>query len=753
MKPVILSFLCLMISTHSFGQKKMFIHKSNHVSIGANIANTDSVTFSPDGNTLYLYINGVESVLSAANIDSISFGESTNTIFINYKGNEAYVVNPLAFEGVSVTVNGADVIVNASTETKDINYNLTGVTGNGHFKIYSEKRFNLILNGIDINNDDGPAINIQSKNKVSVQLMAGSTNRLADGSAYANAVLNSEGLEEDQKGAFFSEDKLVFEGEGSLVVNGNNIDKHAICSDNKIEINSGFITINNAGNDGLHGKDGITINNGTINVTATGDAIDGGEGAVNINGGKITTNSAQANVRAITCDSSLTVSGGTIKVTITGNQSKGFKTDQLIELTGGDININTSGNAVLEAAGSGYEPSYCTAIKSDSLIRINGANITITASGKAGRGLSSDGNIEIIDGQIDITASGNGATYTNATGSTDAYHAACIDADGDISIVNGTVSLKNSGSGGKGISGNGTLIVGTNISSPIVNVSTSGSNITISSGSSGGHGGPGSTTGEADESKAISFDGAIQINNGDISISSTDDGIKSGTSITINTGNVSITKSVEGIESPVITVNNGNINIVASDDGFNATKGSGSESSDGSFLNLFGGNIYVNASGGDGLDSNGNIVITGGTIVVHGPQSSPEVGMDYNGTCNVSGGLLVISGTNSNMTQATSASSSQYCIKATTTQSVSASTIFHVQDASGNNLVTFKPIRSYYSIIFTSPELKSGASYSIYTGGTDSGNNTNGLYLGGAFSGGTQKKSFTISGKVTSVSF
>lgn len=145
--------------------------------------------------------------------------------------------------------------------------------------------------------------------------------------------------------------------------------------------------------------------------------------------------------------------------------------------------------------------------------------------------------------------------------------------------------------------------------------------------------------------------------------------------------------------------------------------------------------------------------MTGGTVVVHGPQSSPEVGMDYNGTCNVSGGLLVISGTNSNMTQAPSTTSAQYSVKATTTSSVAAGTLFHIQDASGNDLVTFKPTRSYYSVVFSSASLKSGSTYSIYTGGTSTGTNTNGLYNGGTYSGGTFKKSFTVSSKVTSVTF
>jgi hypothetical protein len=52
-----------------------------------------------------------------------------------------------------------------------------------------------------------------------------------------------------------------------------------------------------------------------------------------------------------------------------------------------------------------------------------------------------------------------------------------------------------------------------------------------------------------------------------------------------------------------------------------------------------GGMIVLNTSSGDGPDSNGNIVLTAGTVIVHGPQSQPEVGIDVNGTFTVSAGF------------------------------------------------------------------------------------------------------------------
>mgnify|MGYP001338066065 CR=1 FL=1 len=249
----------------------------------------------------------------------------------------------------------------------------------------------------------------------------------------------------------------------------------------------------------------------------------------------------------------------------------------------------------------------------------------------------------------------------------------------------------------------------------------------------------------------IHSDGTFEINGGNITISASDDGIHADESISISSGNLNIAKSFEGIESPLISVSDGYLNITATDDGFNASNGNGGEQNDGSNLNISGGNIMINASGGDGLDSNGNISMNSGTVIVHGPKSSPEVGLDYNGTFNISGGLLIISGTNSNMTQAPGAGSGQYSLKLFTTTVNPAGTIFHINDSNGNDILTFQPERSYYSIVFSSPLLKLGSTYSIYTGGSSTGINNGGLITDGYYTAGNLLTSFTITSKVTTI--
>lgn len=251
-----------------------------------------------------------------------------------------------------------------------------------------------------------------------------------------------------------------------------------------------------------------------------------------------------------------------------------------------------------------------------------------------------------------------------------------------------------------------------------------------------------------EESSSVGY---ILIENGTINLSAGDDGIHAESYISISNANITITQSVEGIESKSIVVNSGNISINASDDGFNASYGSGGEEDDGSKLTIHGGRIYVNATGGDAIDSNGDIIITGGTIIAHGPQSQPEVGMDYNGTCEISGGILIVSGPGSNMTQGASTSSDQNSLKIIFSSTLSSNTLFHIQNSNGNEVITFKPNRNYSSIIFSSPLLEQGTTYSIYTSGSSSGINNGGIYEDGSYSPGTLYQTFTISSVVTSI--
>jgi hypothetical protein len=733
MKRSYLLLLGLLFNVALFAQEKIYIHKTDKISLGALLLKTDSIYFSTDGSKAFFRINGQLNEYAVNQLDSLSFGSNSNTITVIYNGSTVSVINPLAFEGVSVTVNGADVTVNSTSADTEIGYSLKGTSTDGQFKIYSASKFNLKLNGVNLTNTDGAAINIQSKKKCNITLEAGTTNTLADGSTYVPTT-------EDQKATIFSEGQLDFDGTGSLSIKSNST--HAICSDDYIHVQSGNITVTAATKDGIHANDYFQISGGTLIVTSTGDGVECESGYILISGGNLTSVNNSSDAKGLVCDSTLTISGGTIKLTLGGNQSKGIKATQKMVFSGGDITITNSGGVLLVTAGSGFDPAYSSGIKGDAEVELSGSNITIVCSGAGGKGISSTGNLSITNGIVNVTTSGAGATYKNSTGTTDSYSAVCYNSDVNLSITGGTVSGTSSGSGGKGLKANGTINIGTGTSSPKVTLTTSGAKFVVS-GSDYNH------------PKTMVSDGTITIKNGTINISSTDDAIHSETSIVVDGGTTTVSKSTEGVESKYIYINGGYVDVTSSNDGINATMGTqtgGTEMNDGSCLYVKGGTLVVNCTNGDAIDSNGNIEISGGVTIANGPLTGVEEAVDFNGTFKMTGGLFIGAGSASNMTKAMSSSSTQTNMYISSSAAISSSTLLHIQNASGTDILTFKPKNGGYKFLFSSSELTKGVSYQIYTGGTyTGGSSNNGLYTGGTYSvsGATLKKTVTLSTTAT----
>lgn len=226
----------------------------------------------------------------------------------------------------------------------------------------------------------------------------------------------------------------------------------------------------------------------------------------------------------------------------------------------------------------------------------------------------------------------------------------------------------------------------------------------------------------------------IIIKGGSMKLSSGDDGIHADTDIVINNGNIDVLKSYEGIESTYIEINGGTINVIASDDGINIGGGNdgsaiGGRPGENSFttsnnsnrkLVINGGNIKVDATG-DGLDSNGSIYITGGSVYVVGPTSSGNGPLDYDSECVVTGGSLVIYGSNG-MWQNPTSNSTQYSI--TYYFSGNADDEIVIKDSSGNEIALFTTEKSYGAIVVSNSNIKHGEVYTMYRNGEEVGSIT-----------------------------
>jgi len=750
MKRNILFFLVAVTLATLGAQEYLFIHKSDKSILGETVAAIDSITFGNGETEMTISkTDKTATTLLVAAVDSVVFGqEVSDTVSIVYSGTTAVVNNPLSACGVAVSQSGADIVVVSKLDGVAVKYKVSGTSTNGSLKVYSDYRFELLMNGVNLTNTDGPAVNIQSGKRCLVTLVDGSENSLTDGINYVTTT-------EDQKSTLFSEGQLIFAGKGTLTV--SSYGKHAICSDDFIQVTSGTIVVSSAAKDAIHANDYFRQDGGSLSLSATGDAIETETGQVVISAGTLKTTSTAISSKGINAFARVLISGGTVDMAVGGNQSKGIKSGGNMVLSGGTITINTTGGVALSVLGSGYDPQYCTAIKSDSAVYLSGSVLSINSSGAAGKGISANGEVKISSGTVDVITTGTGTTYVNSTGAKDSYNSSCITSDAAINIIGGSVTLSASGNGGKGLSSDGTITIGDAANSPNLTITTTGARFLVS-GTDYCH------------PKTVVASGAIVFNNGTSVINSTDDGIHSGTSITINGGNHSIkassaTKGVgEGIEAPLMTFNGGVTNVTATNDGLNATYGTvsgGTESNDNSQIYVKGGVVIVD--GADAVDSNGSITVSGGTFIVNGPSTGAEEGFDYNGTFNINGGVVIAAGSNSNMTKAMSSTSTQPCMYIKSSSLISNTSLLHIENASGTEVITVKPKNGGYYYHVSSPAFVKGASYKIYTGGSYTGGSyvggttSYGLYTGGSYStsGATLKTTTTLStsGTVNTISF
>lgn len=140
---------------------------------------------------------------------------------------------------------------------------------------------------------------------------------------------------------------------------------------------------------------------------------------------------------------------------------------------------------------------------------------------------------------------------------------------------------------------------------------------------------------ENDEDDSVGY---IYICGGEIKILSDDDGIHATTIIQIDGGEIAI-NAHEGLEATWIQINDGAINIQASDDAINAGYKSAKITPCAEFNGGYT-TIVMGSGDTDAVDSNGNLVIAGGTLDI--TAQSP---FDYDGTCEKTGGTLIINGT------------------------------------------------------------------------------------------------------------
>lgn len=300
-------------------------------------------------------------------------------------------------------------------------YHLTGTLENGFINISAgDGVVKLILDNVNINNNNGPAIYCDSANDLVIELVG--NNAISDGYSY-----DSE-YGDEVNGAIFSKSDLIFQGDGRLTLDANYQD--GIVSKDDLKFNSGTYNIISI-DDAIRGTDSVYIVDGSFLVEANADAIkstnetDAGKGFVLIEKGNF---NLKSEAKGIKSTKTIAISDGKIVI---NSYDDAIHSDNYITIGGGDISISAGDDAV----------------HANSNLIIDDGDITIF---RAYEGLEAQ-KVTINQGNISITTSDDGI---NAGGGADASStnrpgANPFDADEDctIDINGGDIYINASGDG------------------------------------------------------------------------------------------------------------------------------------------------------------------------------------------------------------------------------------------------------------------------------------------------------------------
>ena len=394
----------------------------------------------------------------------------------------------------------------------------------------------------------------------------------------------------------------------------------------------------------------------------------------------------------------------------------------------GEVKIDTTGACIyakddLTIKGEGtlvVNGNYNNGIHTSNDLRIKNGLITVKAKNN---GLKGKETVAISGGTLNITTTDGDGIKSDTEDATD-----LASGKGSIEITGGSITIISAFDGIT--AANAVVIANGESTTPTIKITAGGghnclSDPTNNAGNSSGRGGPGGMGGSScsptESMKGIKGDSSITISAGIIDINSRDDGLHSSGNITVSGGsvtvatdddgvhaekalyvkdnaNISVTLAYEGMESPDMHLEGGITSVITTNDGWNAaggtstsTGGNTGRGGPGGFggagfgpsggstgkLTVTGGYhyIYVGTGDTDGVDSNGDITISGGVIVVECRMNGGMGGMvDSDGTTNISANAKLLGfGTNN------SEEGTQYSVN------------FTANDYYGTSEIAFKP--------------------------------------------------------------
>lgn len=356
--------------------------------------------------------------------------------------------------GASVTGKGATADGSTVTISADGTYVVSGTLADGQIVVSlpgDEDKAQIVLDGVTIHNEDGPAIQVDQADKVFLTLADGSTNALSDGTSYALA----EG-EDEPYAALYSKDDLTINGSGALEVTGNY--RHGIASKDDMVITGGTISVTSV-EDAVRGNDAVEIGGGNITVNAGDDAFHSeylfyiADGTVNVescvegyeaekilvHGGETSIVASDDGVNASAAEDSTTTGDASQGAASQDNQPPAMPQGEEPPRDG-TTPPDRQGGKPQDGTGPGRQGGAMAmpGASEECLIQINGGTLVVNAGGD---GLDSNGYIEINGGTVFV----NGASNSDDSGLDYEYEATV---NGGNVILMGSAAMAEDFTGG-----------------------------------------------------------------------------------------------------------------------------------------------------------------------------------------------------------------------------------------------------------------------------------------------------------------
>lgn len=176
-----------------------------------------------------------------------------------------------------------------------------------------------------------------------------------------------------------------------------------------------------------------------------------------------------------------------------------------------------------------------------------------------------------------------------------------------------------------------------------------------------------------------------------------------------DTGTFAIVAENEGLGTEMhLTIFGGNISIKSGNDGINVNEDNVS------VFDMKGGNLNITVAGttgeGDGIDSNGWLLVNGGSITASACATSMDAGIDADNGIFVNAGTVIATG---NM-PAELSEGNQTVISFMGNQSLESGESYEVKDGEGNTVMKVSPKNTFTSMVISAEEITSDDAYTLW---------------------------------------